>query len=222
MELIKRKIKVKQYGNGFFRIGKQHICFLLAFTLPAFIICPQGLSQETETAPALITGLSPVNPQPPAASLKPGLSALYIYEFIRHLDNMPTGDRARKKGKPGPPILILNHQFDEGVVFDSGKTRGVCVQMTGYINFPQPGRYIFMAQSNDGIRIYINDQIIINDPEVHSDQFSPKTIVEITRPGRYQFRVRYFQRKGTAMLKLYWQDPGNNDFRIVPAEAYAH
>ena len=105
---------MKRYGNRFLRIEKQFIYLLLAFSLLALMICPPGFTQETETPPALITGLSPVNPQPKAATLKPGLSVLYLYKFIRDLDFMPSSDTVRKKGKPGPPILILNHQFNDG------------------------------------------------------------------------------------------------------------
>jgi hypothetical protein len=40
--------------------------------------------------------------------------------------------------------------------------------------------------------------------------------------GWTPIRLRYFQRKGTATLKLYWQPPGSEAFAVIPASAYAH
>lgn len=173
-----------------------------------------------------VSGLKPANPQPEAGRLKPGLSVFYIFKFFRHIDEMPPHERAREMGrpaaKPGQPVLQLNHQFDKGPVFDSGENRGVGVYMNGYLRLSQPGRYIFRARSNDGIRIFINDQMIINDPDVHGERFSNRGIVDIKQAGWYDLKLQYFQRKGSAMLKLYWKIPGANARVIVPAEVLAH
>jgi len=159
-----------------------------------------------------------------AASIKPGLAVLYVEEFYRHINEMPTGERALKEGKPGRPIPYLNHRFGNGPVYDSGLSRGVGVQMNGFIRFPSPGRYLLKAKSNDGIRIFIDKKMIIDDPHFHSegDRFSREAPVEIGAPGWHSFFLQFFQRKGTSMLELYWQPPGRADFSIVPAEAFGH
>lgn len=158
------------------------------------------------------------------ASVKAGLAVLYFEDFYRHINQMPVGQAALKEGKPGKPIPFLNHRFGDGPVFDSGLSRGVGVEMTGFIRFPSEGRYLFKAKSNDGIRIFINKEMIIDDPDVHSggDRFSGEGLVEVNKPGWYAFFLQYFQRKGTSMLALYWQAPGQTDFSIVPADAFGH
>jgi len=147
-----------------------------------------------------------------SASIKPGLAVLYFEDFYRHINQMPTGETALKEGKPGKPILYLNHRFGAGPVFGSGQSRGVGVQMTGFIRFPSAGRYLFKAKSNDGIRIFINKKMIIDDPNVHlgGDRFSGETSVEIDKPGWYPVLIQYFQRKGTATLQLFWKVRGYN------------
>ena len=189
---------------------------LLMFSRP-------GLGQPESPPPDIrVGGIKPAVPLTTAEVLKPGLSVFYISGFFRHIDDMLSREGGRKQGKPGPPILQLNHQFDKGPVFDSGKTRGVGVYLFGLIRLSQPGRYIFTAQSNDGIRVFINDRMVINDPEVHGARFSNRGIVEIEDAGWYDIAVQYFQRKGTAMLEFYWQMPGADDRVIVPAEVLAH
>lgn len=177
----------------------------------------------------IITGKSDIYElgSPPAdlqeEKLEPGLSVLYFYGFYRNLAQMPRGKkRVLKVGIPGKPIPYLNHQFGEGEVFDSGRAKGVGMQMDGFIRFEKPGDYVFQARTNDGFRLFIDEHRIINDPAVHSDRLSETAIVKVSEPGWYPMRVRYFQRKGTAALQLFWQEPGKSQQVPVPAEAYAH
>ena len=158
------------------------------------------------------------------ASVQPGLAVLYFEGLYRHINQMPFGERALKEGKPGKPIPYLNHRFGDGTVFDSGQSSGVGVQMNGFIRFPSAGRYLLKAKSNDGIRIFINQKMVIDDPNWHSggDRFSEEASVEVGDPGWYSFFLQYFQRKGTSMLELYWQTPGPAGYRIVPADAFGH
>jgi len=159
------------------------------------------------------------------ATLKPGLAVLYFYKFwARHLDDLPTGDFAIMVGKPGDPIPYLNHKFGKEEVFGSGESRGVGIQMDGYIKLSHTGEYWFKAFANDGIRVIVNEQLVVDDPEWHEDgdRYSNPLNITLSETGWYPLRVRYFQRKGTATLILYWKRPGDKNFTIIPEVAYAH
>jgi len=177
----------------------------------------------------IISGCAGGPPQTPSTirsmddqSLNPGLSVLYFNRFVRHVGQLPEGKSAERAGRVGAPIPMLDHRFGKGEVFGSGRSRGVGLQLTGFIRFDAPGEYVLKARSNDGIRLYINGQMIFEDPTVHSDRFSPEGSVQVTTAGWYPLLIQYFQRKGTATLELYWQIPGADGFKIIPAEAYAH
>jgi PA14 domain len=155
------------------------------------------------------------------SKLQPGLTVRYYYTKFRHIDEMPSGKRAEQWGRPGKPIMIINHRFGQGVVFDSGASQRVGLKMSGYIHLANVGLYHFQARSNDGVRVWIGGDVVINDPDVHSDRLSPLVPLEIHLAGWYPFELNYFQNKGTATLELYWQPPGAAGPSIVPAEAYA-
>jgi hypothetical protein len=178
-----------------------------------------GLKHEKE--PLIVD-----TPQYPAAieteQLQPGLAVLYFYELYRYMYQMPEGEKIYRKSKPGPPILQLNHSFGKEEVFDSGTNRGVGMVMTGFLHLEKPGEYGFQAMSNDGFELYINNHLLISDPEVHSDRFSEPGRMTVAEGGWFPVMIKYFQRKGTATLKLYWQPPGSQSFAVIPAEAYAH
>lgn len=155
--------------------------------------------------------------------LEPGLRVLYFNGMFRHVRQIPDGDRAMlEKGKPGTPILLIDHQFGESEVFDSGRSRGVGVQMKGYLLFDQIGLYQFQALSNDGVEVIINGRSILIDPDVHADRLSKVETIAVQESGWHALMVKYFQRKGSAALTLYWKPPGKDAFEVIPAKAYAH
>lgn len=172
-------------------------------------------------APRIIAEVAPAPVDPD--SLLPGLSVTYYYKYfkrdVNYLQQMRKGEFRKRKGKP---ITEINHQFEDGNVFDSGTNRGVAMQMRGFLHFPETGVYIMQAHSNDGIVLTIDDRLAISDPGVHPDQLSNIAEVTIDRPGWYSLAIDYFQRKGTAALKLYWQPPGGRDLSIIPADVYGH
>jgi hypothetical protein len=176
-----------------------------------------------DRSPLRFNGLSPLQLQPLPDSVEPGLAVIYHHHyFARSLDPLTGGYIQDKPGTFGEPVLSLNHQFGRNEVFDSGTNRGVGVRMQGLLKFPRAGEYTFHAVSNDGLRIYIDNTRIIDDPSQHSDRFAVPAEVMIDQPGWYPFRLEYFQRKGTAALQLFWRTPNAADFKPVPPEALGH
>lgn len=157
-----------------------------------------------------------------SSSLEPGLRAYYRYGFYRHLNQMASDEIMLSEGIPGTPVALLNHQFNKGEVFDSGENRGVGVFFSGYLKMDKPGTYRFQAMANDGIRVIVHQQRVVFDPSFHSDRLSGIGEMMIAKPKWYPITVKYFQRKGTARLELFWQPPGSDGFEIIPAHAYGH
>ena len=166
--------------------------------------------------------LSPLAPEM-SDGLQPGLVPRYFAKFFsRTVGALPDDDTSRYKSRLGEPILKLDNQFGRGEVFGSGSNRGVGIRMRGFLHFPVPGAYTFQAFSNDGIKMYVAETLLVNDPVQHSDQLSPEATMTIPAAGWYPVQIEYFQRKGTAALKLYWKTPEKQTMEIVPAAAYAH
>ncbi|MBI5591023.1 MAG: hypothetical protein HY881_11135 [Deltaproteobacteria bacterium] len=178
----------------------------------------QAVAQQVE-----VTGLNPEKELPEDSVLKPGLVPVYIYKFFKSVDQMPTQDIKTTPEKVGKPILFLDHNFGkEDLIFDSGVSQGIGIQMDGFLKFSEPGKYTLKTKSNDGICVWICDKRIVYDPGVHTDHFSNEVVLDIQKPGWYPLMIKYFQRKGTAAIAMYWKLPRKADFSVIPAEAYAH
>ena len=77
----------------------------------------------------------------------------------------------------------------------------------GFILIPEDGTYTFYINSNDGSKLYINDQELIdNDSGRHAAIEHAGTIS--LKAGEYPFMVKYFQMEAAKALQVSWDGPG--------------
>jgi hypothetical protein len=173
--------------------------------------------------PAAAAEPRPLEPQPAAADLEPGLAVDYYYSFFRLIEEFEEFMEDHK-GSPGEPIPMLNYRVAGGSVLTSKFDNGVGAKIDGLIHLDKAGTYSFTVQSNDGFVLDIGEVPLLEDPDVHGDRFSQIAKLTVTQPGWYPLSILYFERKGTSTLELYWRPPGEEDadMAFVPAEAFAH
>jgi hypothetical protein len=172
-------------------------------------------------APVPAGGPTPVAPQPGDAALRPGLQPRYFYGDFNHVDLVPTKPADVAKGNLGKPVANLAANSNTGRLWEAQSDTQYGVHFSGLIKL-QAGEYQFAVKSNDGVRVFLDQARILEDPTAHPDRFTPPTRVTIAKPGWYRLTVQYFQRRGSAALELHWQPPGAAALSIVPAEALAH
>lgn len=166
----------------------------------------------------------PVNPQPAPNALKPGLAVTYYYGFNRHINEVAKRIES-EDGEVGEPLAWLNYRSGSDLVLTSDKYDGVGAHIQGLIHFDEVGTYAFAIESNDGVRFSVSDEMLIEDPDVHADQWSNVATVDIKTAGWYPMEVLYFERKNTSTLRLVWKKPPadeSQEFSPVPEAAFAH
>lgn len=174
-------------------------------------------SEPELVPPPPFTNLAPLSPQPSGDAFSPGLGVTYYYEKFYTLDDVYDGEEP----VPGEPIANLDQVTETENVLTSEQPILVGALIRGAIKFSEPGTYGFRVNSNDGVRLWIGDALLWEDPEVHYDRMSPPLKVVIDEAGWYDFKVDYFQKKGTAALQVLWTPPGGDEVP-VPAEAFGH
>ncbi len=156
------------------------------------------------------------------SSLKPGLGVTYYSVFVRSIRELIEWTDY-KKGRKGPPIARLDNNVGKGNVLTSGQDDGVGAHITGYLRIEKPGSYVFLVNSNDGVRLSLGGKQIYEDPDVHPDRLSdPPIEIDFAEAGYYPIDIWYFERKNTSTLELLWLAPGMEDFDLVPASAFFH
>ena len=90
--------------------------------------------------------------------------------------------------------------------------------VTGFINVTQAGTYEFNLASDDGSRLFIGDNLVIDHNGLHGKQFkSGKTELNV---GENSIRVEMFENGADEALELQWKKPGDKEFTTVPASAF--
>lgn len=65
------------------------------------------------------------------------------------------------------------------------------VLLEGYVEVPETGLYTFFTISDDGSKLYINDELIVDNDGSHSA--TRRTGQTLLRTGKHKLRVEYFQ-----------------------------
>ncbi len=182
-----------------------------------------ALALALGTGTVLAAAPQPLDPQPGAEDLDPGLSVRYYRAFFRLIDEFFEW-MADDEGEAGAPLPALDYRVAGGTVLTSGIEDGVGAKITGLIRLDKPGTYSLLVRSNDGFILDIGGVPVLEDPDVHGDRYSKIAKVTVEQPGWYALFLLYFERKGTSTLELYWKQPGDEDggMALVPAEAFAH
>lgn len=221
---------MKFIKNKFFRFN--HLVIFLSIILLWLTIFNIGCisSQTSSTSrPAVVStggsfeNINPIVPQPMKSALSQGLLPRYHYNYQpTNLD--PTGQGAfiGRKGTEGKPIPNINQKPGANKIFGSTASKLIGVELKGIMHFPSPGKYIFRVMVNDAARIFVGQEMIINDPQYGSDRYAGPSDVNISKSGFYEFKAQYYQRKGTSAFQLFWKTPGNTDFEIVPPGVFFH
>jgi mono/diheme cytochrome c family protein len=79
------------------------------------------------------------------------------------------------------------------------------VKLSGTIHVPRDGRYTFGTNSDDGSRLYIDKQLIVNNDGVHAAARKGGA-VEL-KEGDHEIVVTYFQGGNEAVLNVTWGGP---------------
>ncbi|MFE9169827.1 family 16 glycoside hydrolase [Streptomyces kebangsaanensis] len=90
-------------------------------------------------------------------------------------------------------------------------------ETSGYLNVPRDGSYSFRLTSDDGSRLAIDGDTVIDHDGLHGSE--PKDGTVHLAAGLHPLRIDHFERDGDQQLRLAWKPPGESGFTVVPREA---
>ncbi|MGR3320145.1 MAG: flippase activity-associated protein Agl23 [Candidatus Anammoxibacter sp.] len=93
------------------------------------------------------------------------------------------------------------------------------IQWTGYLLIKQEGLYQFATRSDDGSRVYIDSEMIVDNHGFHAVEYVSNMV--FMNQGLHHIRVDYFDGGGGAIMELLWTPPGSRE-GLVPGESMFH
>ena len=88
------------------------------------------------------------------------------------------------------------------------------VRWTGWVQAPLFGGYTFYTSSDDGVRLWVNNQLIINNWTNHAVTEDSGTVT-LSAGQKYDIKLEYYENGGAAVIKLSWTPPGQSK-QIIP------
>lgn len=112
-------------------------------------------------------------------------------------------------GSPFMTRVDPNIDFNFTTLNDPRLRENFSVRWTGYMTAPLDGTYKILTTSDDGIRVYLNDQPFIDDWADHEGTIDSKEIV-LNAGQVYKIKVEYYQASDAAAALLGWQIPAGD------------
>lgn len=117
-----------------------------------------------------------------------------------------------------PNVDVLRSTVDwETTQEFGGIANNFMAHVIANIHVPDDGAYDFRMISDDGSRLFINDEQIIENDRRQPPTAADGTI-ELTE-GAHALRINYFQGAHGKRLRLEWSPPGQDAFTLVPESA---
>ncbi len=120
----------------------------------------------------------------------------------------------------GPPVLT---RTDATIDFDWGSgspdplinTDRFCIRWIGQIEPLYSQTYRIYTASDDGVRVWVNSQKLIDNWTLHAPATNSGTIT-LTANQKYDLLMEYFEFTGGAVARLLWSSPSQPQ-EIIPA-----
>ena len=179
------------------------------------------LSRRLRRADAKRTTTSQPTRQNPAAADKSrwvaGLGRRLYFKDIKSLSDLPTDK---------PPFFVqvdgkINTKHARGQFNDSKLANDFGVRWNGYFHADKAGEVTFSLKSDDGSRLYIGDQLIIDNAKPEDSMKEKQGKANFSKGGDYPIRVEYYNATGSAGIILGWVNPAGKTVN-VPDKKLTH
>ncbi len=112
----------------------------------------------------------------------------------------------------------INFQWNNGSPDPVVPNDAFAVRWTGTITAPTTGLCTFYTTSDDGVRLWVNGQILV-DKWISQSPTTWSGSITLQQGQRYKLRMDYQEAGGGAMAMLEWQ-PSGQQRDVVPSSAF--
>jgi YVTN family beta-propeller protein len=120
----------------------------------------------------------------------------------------------------GTAVLVrtedINFNWGTGSPGSGVNTNNFSVRWTGKVAPGASGNYRFQTNSDDGVRVWVNGVLVINNWTDHSPTNNSSGNVNLSAGQRYAIVVEYYEKGGGAVMRLRWRLPGTTSYVPIP------
>lgn len=91
------------------------------------------------------------------------------------------------------------------------------IRWTGQLTPPTSGNYVLVTQSDDGVRLWLGNQILIDNLTPHPNTEDRSAPIALTGGQSYNLRLEYYEVSANAVIRLMWIRPGQTSPEVIPS-----
>ena len=119
----------------------------------------------------------------------------------------------------------INFDWGDGIPGKNISVDYFGVRWTGMIYIPITGTYQFMIYHDNGVRLIINNKVLIDHWKIEGFGYRPsgvEKIIDIYLKGKnwYPIKVEFFEHKWRASIKINWRVPGSDKLEVIPSSNF--
>lgn len=143
-----------------------------------------------------------------------GLTGQYWnYNVVTNGYNFPTSTTSPNLSRIDPTV---NFSWSRSSPDATINNDNYAVRWQGEVQAIESGIHLFSTQSDDGVRLWVNDELIIDNWTRHGPRWDRGDPITLTADQRYSIKMEFFENTGGAVAKLHWQTPSNDTRRVIP------
>ncbi len=128
------------------------------------------------------------------------------------------GDRNFRKQRVQRIDSTIDFAWGDGSPHADVKNDNFSIRWEGFIAIPRSGRYTFIINSDDGVRMWLRGEQLMND---WVERGPTDSVKEVTlRKGYYPVKIEYYEQGGGACVKLMWSV--DNRREVIPSKYLLH
>jgi hypothetical protein len=163
----------------------------------------------------VLTALTVVTFGPAAASAQVAVPPQEPGVTLRVFDvQVPLSQICTVKTGQTPNVDRLMPTINWSAVSDFGFDNYFVAHVLGNVNIATAGSYTFRLTSDDGSRLLIDGNLVINHDGLHGATPMEGTVSLST--GYHSLKIEHFEREGGQQITLDWRVPGSSTFTLVP------
>lgn len=110
------------------------------------------------------------------------------------------------------PLQSIGALTNFSLAIPNRRADNFAVHYKGFIDVPYEGEWVFYLKSDEGSKLYVGDNLIINHDGLHTA--TEKTGSIWLKRGKHKIKVEYFEKTGSETLTLQYSGPGSHKQNI--------
>lgn len=155
----------------------------------------------------------PVTSNPDVAAIVPGLQGLRGEYFAWAVNPGEFTDKRFERVDSVIEFDWMGNSPDNGALVPNDKFE---IRWTGKITAPVTDTYTFIVRSDDGVRLWVNGAMILNNWVIQGAK-DVEGSISLQAGVPVDIRLEYFDSNGQALLRLSWIRTGDTNRVVVPS-----